>query len=104
MNIPKKIYLYWGASPLSYLRYLTVASLSRLNPDWEITVYTGGHNAPAEWTTGEQAGQYTGPDYLPHCGELPNVTMKLVTDAKYAKFDMDSDYAGLRHHASFGQE
>ncbi len=37
--IPKILHLYWGRNqPLSYLRYLTVASFIQQNPDWDIVI------------------------------------------------------------------
>ena len=39
-KIPKVIYLYWGRNqPLSWMRYMTVYSLSVLNRDWKIKIY-----------------------------------------------------------------
>lgn len=82
--IPKRAYLYWGGTPLSYLRYLTVESLSRLNPDWEIQVHVGDHNADPLWKTGEHRdGYYVGDDHLHECSALPNVTLHRVNDIRY---------------------
>ena len=39
-KIPKVLHTYWGATKLSWLRYLTVKSFSVTNPDWKIKVYT----------------------------------------------------------------
>jgi len=78
VNIPKVIYLFWGGTPLSYLRYLTVKTLSDLNPGWEIRVYTGNFCTPPGWKTGEQAQFYRGEDYLPRLQDLPNVVIHPV--------------------------
>jgi hypothetical protein len=37
--IPKRIFLYWCAPKLSYLRYLCLCSLKKHHPDWDITLY-----------------------------------------------------------------
>lgn len=39
LKIPKILHLYWGGQRLSYLRYLTVYSFAKLNPDWEIKIH-----------------------------------------------------------------
>lgn len=39
-KIPKIMHTYWGASKLSWLRYLTVKTFHLTNPDWRIKVYT----------------------------------------------------------------
>lgn len=41
MAIPKKIFFYWCGNNFSYLRYISVLSFKKLNPDWDVTVYTG---------------------------------------------------------------
>jgi len=67
MNLPKIIHLYWGQNqPLSYFRYLTVISFAKLNPDWTIKVWTPTEISTIDtpWTTGEQAGEYIGRDYM----------------------------------------
>ena len=62
--IPKVLYLYWGGDPLSWLRYLTVVSFKKYNPDWTVKI-----NSPAEpsgivnWGTDEQRTQYKGKNY-----------------------------------------
>jgi hypothetical protein len=63
--IPKTLFLYWGSRKLSWLRYLTVVSFAKHNPDWDIKVYyptqpTIGNT----WTTDEQIVTYTGDDYF----------------------------------------
>jgi len=38
-NIPKIAHFYWGNKVLPYLRYLTLYSFKKYNPDWEIKLY-----------------------------------------------------------------
>jgi hypothetical protein len=63
----KILHLYWGMNqPLSYLRYLTVYSFHKLNPEWEIKVWTPLQSSRNKtWETNEQKGEYLGPDYFP---------------------------------------
>lgn len=77
--IDKKIHLYWGRKkPLSYLRYLTVETLSELNPGWDIIVYTAGCDNEVVWQTGEQEGEYTGKDYFKELDK--HATIKVIED------------------------
>jgi hypothetical protein len=39
LNIPKKIHFYWSGK-MPYLRYLSALSFKRLNPEWEINIWT----------------------------------------------------------------
>ena len=39
VNIPKIVHFYWGEKTLPYLRYLTIQSFHKYNPDWEIRFY-----------------------------------------------------------------
>ena len=34
--IPKRIYFYWGGKSLPFLRYMTILSFRKYNPDWKI--------------------------------------------------------------------
>lgn len=72
--IPKTMFLYWGAERLSWLRYLTAYSFSKLNPDWQIKVYK-----PVEltrdntWGTEEHSIKYLGKDWFDELKSIPNL-------------------------------
>lgn len=76
-NIPKIMHCYWGVSrPLSFFRYLTVASFSKLNPDWAIKVYSPKNKniISPSWERHEEGRQeYTGETYFKYLQELNNV-------------------------------
>jgi len=38
-NIPKIANFYWGSNKMSFLRYLTIYSFKKMNPDWSIHLY-----------------------------------------------------------------
>jgi hypothetical protein len=38
-NIKKVCHTYWGGGKLPYLRYLTVKTFMRLNPDWQVILW-----------------------------------------------------------------
>jgi len=38
-KIPKIAHFYWGSDKMSFLRYLTIYSFIKFNPDWEVRLY-----------------------------------------------------------------
>jgi hypothetical protein len=50
-QIPKVAHFYWGGGPLSYLRFLSVQSFKKQNPDWQVKVHQPVTNsqAPSTW-------------------------------------------------------
>ena len=50
-QIPKVAHFYWGGGPLSYLRFLSVKSFKKQNPDWQIKFHRPitDSQAPADW-------------------------------------------------------
>lgn len=51
------MHIYWGATKLSWLRYMTAKSFSVTNPDWKIKIYT----PDAIFTQGHQWEQHIAP-------------------------------------------
>jgi hypothetical protein len=77
--IPKIAHFYWGAKKLSYLRYLTIFSFHKYNPDWKIILYipsTVNENIP--WISHEQLVPYIGSDYFSLLNSLP-IEKKTIT-------------------------
>lgn len=87
-KIPKIIHFYWGSPQLSWLRYLTVWSFKKFNPDWEIRfyypkkVYTGG----PVWNQGF-AEQVTGENWFDKLKDIPDIKM----------IELDFDVLGIGH-------
>ena len=78
LKIPKILHLYWGGNkPLSFFRYLTPLSFSKLNPDWEIRVYMPLTPIQGDkWKQGEQkASAYNGLDYSANLNKIKNLTV-----------------------------
>lgn len=50
-QIPKVAHFYWGGGPLSYLRFLSVQSFKKQNPDWQVKVHRPiiDSQAPKTW-------------------------------------------------------
>jgi len=38
-NIPKVAHFYWGSEKMSYMRYMTLYSFKKMNPDWSVKLY-----------------------------------------------------------------
>ena len=70
-KIPKIAHFYWGATKLSWLRYMTVKTFSVCNPDWKIKFYIPSKlfSGGLKW---EQERVSINIDYLPEIYKLPN--------------------------------
>ncbi len=64
--IPRVAYFYWGNDSLSFLRYLTVFSFKKQNPDWEIKLYRPKikFQGRKTWKTMECYARFIGKNYL----------------------------------------
>ena len=72
MQIPKRISLFWYGR-MSWLRYMTLYSLRKLNPGWQVHLYTvpDKYITGKTWTSPEQDDcEYNGPDYRQHIPDL----------------------------------
>lgn len=75
-HIPQRLLLYWGHNqPLSWLRYMTVESFVRLNPDWKVWVFHPLKPVVDEpWLTPEhESSKWDGKDHFADLLLLPNV-------------------------------
>jgi len=62
--IPKTLYTYFGGN-LSWLRYMTIVSFKKFNPDWDIKVYYPKElTLNVTWGTGEQGDEYDGHNWF----------------------------------------
>lgn len=64
-NIPKIAYFYWDTSPMPFLRWLSLYSFRKFNPDWEMKLLQpiNGRIEPT-WSSFENKTIYLGEDYL----------------------------------------
>lgn len=87
---PKILHVFWGMGRLPYLRYMTVVSFMRLNPDWEVWLwYSEYPSKVVTWKTREMQYSVECDDYLPRLMELP-----------IRKVPLDFDKYGFRNDAS----
>jgi hypothetical protein len=66
VSIPKIASFYWGNERMSYLRYLTLASFRKQNPDWRMQLFVHRSDIGRTWGQGAALEKewYRGPDYL----------------------------------------
>ena len=63
-NIPKIAHFYWGNKVLPYLRYLTLYSFKKYNPDWDVNLYTPKIlQSEMSWTSSEHKFSIDCKDY-----------------------------------------
>ena len=72
LKIPKILHLYWGGSPMCYLRFMTIKTFMKHNPDWKIMLwYPKYPTTNVTWATGEQNSNFECKDFFPEVMELP---------------------------------
>ena len=72
-KIPKRIFFYWGGSDLSWMRYMTLYSFRKMNPDWEIVLYVSNNTIiDKEWESYELQDffNYRGKNYFNKLNDL----------------------------------
>lgn len=78
--IPKRIFFYWSGNNLSWMRYMTLFSFRKFNPDWEVVLYLSDNNITTKtWNGTEQQDffRYNGINYLDKLEEL-NIKIEKV--------------------------
>lgn len=83
LNIPKILHLYWGGGNFNYLRFMTVKTFMKHNPDWEIVfMYPKYVSTRLSWWNPEQ--KYVAPcrDFMPELLDLP-ITKKEIDFEEY---------------------
>ena len=84
MSIPKIIYLYWDYSKLSFLNYLSIYTVIKYNPEYQIILCRPmyQYNGENTWASNEQAKKYNGIDYIDKLLEL-NIKQEYIDFKKY---------------------
>ena len=77
--IPKRIFFYWGGEKMSWMRYMTLYSFRKFNPDWEMVLYLSNNNNTKSWNGPEEQdfSNYRGDNYLDKISDL-NIEIKNV--------------------------
>jgi len=87
LKVPKIAWFYWGETVLPFLRYKTIETFCRHNPDWIVRyVVPAKPHSGMTWATHEQKVQIYARDYI---GELKHLPIERVT--------FDFDQIGVRN-------
>jgi len=79
-RIPKKLHMYWDKSSMSRLQVFTIETFHKLNPDWEIHVYT----PIQEYTSNEHyVLDYKGKDFFHLIKKMDYVNIKGIDITNY---------------------
>jgi hypothetical protein len=89
-KIPKVAHFYWGGEKLSYLRYWTVKSFQKLNPDWKIKIHVPAvlSNAAPEWDTFQQKNINIQRDYFNELALIDNVE---IVKHNFSDYNFDNN-------------
>lgn len=80
-KIPKTLHVYWGGDILPYMRYLTVSSFIKYNPDWDVVLWMPENvSKNITWRSGEN-------DYKLKCKNFMPELLKLKVHKVYVNFD-----------------
>ena len=72
IKVPKIAHFYWGEDYLPYLRYLTIFTFHKYNPDWEIRFYYPKYRYKGiSWNSSEHCFKFSGKDYYNKLKALP---------------------------------
>jgi hypothetical protein len=77
-QVPKRVFFYWGNDRMSWLRYMTLYSFRKFNPDWEMELHVSHIDIKNKyWKTPEAQDfhSYAGKNWLPEVEKL-GVTIK----------------------------
>ncbi len=104
-RIPKVVHFYWGGRTLSFLRYMTVVSFLRLNPDWRVKIHMPKYlyDGTPTWPTHEHkiTGQHvTGSDHTDDLRQLPVEFVEHDFESLGFRNDVPENFKGdfLRWH------
>ena len=79
--IPKRIFFYWENDKMSWMRYMTLYSFRKMNPEWEMDLFFNNANNITEkqWKTGNEQDfhSYDGVDYFDKIKNL-NINIKEI--------------------------
>ena len=91
LSIPKILHIYWGGNQLLYLRYLTVTTFMKYNPDWQVVLWY-----PVESFTGKSWGVEH--NYLPLNMKLCKDYLPELMKLSITKMPVDFSELGFRYN------
>ena len=107
LKIPKIVHVYWGGGVLYYLRFMTVKTFMKYNPDWEIRFYYPKHHVKEiSWINPEQKFQVIADDFTEELMKLPITKIEVDFNDYGLSNDMSevhkSDYIRLQLLSTVG--
>jgi hypothetical protein len=97
LNIPKILYLYWGGGNYHYLRFLTVKTFMKYNPDWEIVfMYPKYPTNNVSWHNPDQRYKTQCTDFMSEVMKLPITKMEI----DFTKYGFSNDMSEV-HKSDF---
>ena len=76
-KIPKIAHFYWSESTIPFLRYLTLYSFNKVNPEWQIKFYFPKYRtATKSWTSQEH--KTNGANYCDYYGDLQKLPIEFI--------------------------
>jgi hypothetical protein len=90
-KIPKTCHFYWGNEDLSFLRYLSVYTFRKFNPDWKIKIHKSinGNKITPTWRSNEQKNiSSSGVNYIE---KLNNLNVEII-EHDMSKYGFKNEY------------
>lgn len=77
-SLNRTAYFYWGSNPLSYLRFITIPSFMKHNPEWKVKIFRPlvEYTKDPSWVSHSHKSRYVGRDYFL---ELYNLDVDIET-------------------------
>jgi len=109
LNIPKILHVYWGGSILPFLRYKTIDTFMKLNPDWQVMFWYPKHPGTiVTWETKPLDYKLDCEDFTPMLMGLPigknaidfedfgfRNTMSEVHKSDFLRYHLLTTYGGV---------
>ena len=75
-KVAKRISFFWGNTTMSWLRYMTLWTFRKLNPDWEMRLFVcNQQRSDKYWESPNQQDffRYKGPDHSDKLVDIPGL-------------------------------
>jgi len=87
----REIGFYWSGSKMSWLRYMTLYSFRKYNPEWKINVFYDNFGSKQTWNTADNNYQdfteYRGSDFVEHLKKLAVNYIEWIPENKDFNFE-----------------
>lgn len=97
------MFFYWGGSSLSWMRYMSIYSFRKLNPDWEVILYVSNNTTWRKTWNGQPDQdyyQYKRKNYIDKLKDI-NVKIEPVEFPKEIKPNIQGDISPIHESCLF---